>query len=282
MSEIVATPTDVRTMPLASRSANGGGGVAAALDRLRAFSEQPAIRRARPALTLLGMVGAGALVWAMLAAPEQRDLFRGLGDADKAAMADALGAAGIPFKIDRDTGALSVGEGEYYQARMLLAQQGLPKAAPNGEDMLGNLPLGASRAVEGERLRGAREQDLARTIEAIDAVVSARVHLATEQPSVFLRDQKDAAASVMLKLQTGRTLADTQVAAIASLVASSVPGLSPDAVSIVDQGGRLLSRGSRDAASAAADRQVALQAQVESRYSEALDRLLTPLLGAGN
>jgi len=284
MSEIVATAsdvrTDVRTVSVQARS--GQPGFNSAIERLRSFAEQPAVRKARPALGLLGLVGAGALVWSMLAQPEQRDLFRGLGDADKAAMTDALGSAGIDYKIDRSTGALTVSEADYYQAKMLLAQQGLPKAAPSGEDMLGSLPLGASRAVEGERLRGAREQDLARTIEAIDAVATARVHLATEQPSVFLRDQKNAAASVMLKLQPGRTLADAQVSAIASLVASSVPGLSPDAVSIVDQSGRLLSRGAGDAASAAADRQVALQAQVEGRYAEALDRLLTPLLGAGN
>jgi flagellar M-ring protein FliF len=284
MSEIVATAaevrTDVRTVSVQSR--NGQPGFSATLERLRNFAEQPAVRKARPALGLLGLVGAGALVWAMLAQPAQRDLFRGLADADKAAASDALGSAGIPYKIDRETGALTVGENDYYQAKMLLAQQGLPKAAPSGEDMIGNLPLGASRAVEGERLRGAREQDLARTIEAIDAVATARVHLATEQPSVFLRDQKQAAASVMLKLQPGRTLTDAQVGAIASLVASSVPGLAADAVSIVDQSGRLLSRGAGDAASAAADRQVSLQAQVETRYSEALDRLLTPLVGAGN
>jgi flagellar M-ring protein FliF len=284
MSEIVATAsdvrTDVRTVSVQARSNQPGFN--SAIERLRSFAEQPAVRKARPALGLLGLVGAGALVWSMLSQPDQRDLFRGLGDADKAAMSDALGSAGIDYRIDRNTGALTVSEADYYQAKMLLAQQGLPKAAPSGEDMLGNLPLGASRAVEGERLRGAREQDLARTIEAIDAVATARVHLATEQPSVFLRDQKNAAASVMLKLQPGRTLADAQVAAIASLVASSVPGLSPDAVSIVDQSGRLLSRGAGDAASAAADRQVSLQAQVEGRYAEALDRLLTPLLGAGN
>ncbi len=284
MSEIVATATatttstDVRT--LAVRPTPSGMG--ATLERLRAFVDQPAVRRAYPALALLGLLGAAALLWSTLSTPAQRDLFRGLGDADKAAMADALSSAGIPYRIDRDSGALSVADGQYYQAKMLLAQQGLPKAQPSGSDMLGTLPLGASRAVEDERLRGSREQDLARTIEAIDAVASARVHLATEQPSVFLRDQKSAAASVMLKLQPGRTLTDAQVAAIASLVASSVPGLAADAVSIVDQSGRLLSRGAGDPASAAADRQVALQAQIETRYAEALDRLLTPLVGAGN
>ena len=114
-------------------------------------------------------------------------------------------------------------------------------SAPDGNSVIASLPMGASRAVEGERLRDARETDLARTIEAIDAVQVAKIHLAAEQPSVFVRDNPHAAASVMLTLAAGRTLGDNQVQAIVNLVASSVPGLAPDGVSVVDQNGRLLS-----------------------------------------
>jgi flagellar M-ring protein FliF len=102
------------------------------------------------------------------------------------------------------TGALTVAETSFYQAKMLLAQQGLPKSAPNGDTVISSLPLGASRAVEGEKLRGAREMDLARTIEAIDSVETAKVHVAAEQPSVFLRDDAKPQASVMLRLRAGR------------------------------------------------------------------------------
>lgn len=280
MSELVATSTDVRTLPVPVRaSASGFGPI---LERMRAFTRQPAVAKAMPAIGLLGLIGMAALLWAAFSTTPQRDLFRGLADADKGAVADALQSAGIKYEIDRDTGALTVPDSQYYEAKMLLAQQGLPKSAPDGDAMVSSLPLGASRAVEGERLRGARELDLARTIEAIDAVQSARVHIAAEQPSVFLRDQKQAAASVMLKLNGGRALTDSQVQAIANLVASSVPGLAPDAVSIVDQSGRLLSRAGGDPAGAAADRQIAIQAQIEQRYADALDKLLTPLVGAGN
>src|SRR3546814_8581179 len=93
---------------------------------------------------------------------------------------------------------------------MRLASQGLPKSAPDGNSLISDLPLGSSRAVEDQRLRGARELDLARTIEAIDAVQSARVHLAVEEPSVFLRDRSETAASVMLRLASGRSLSDAQ------------------------------------------------------------------------
>jgi flagellar M-ring protein FliF len=148
--------------------------------------------------------------------------------------------------------------------------------------MMSGLPLGASRAVEGERLRAAREMDLARTIEAIDAVQSARVHLALDAPSAFLRERSKPGASVMLTLQGGRALADSQVQAIVNLVASSVPGMSPDGVSVADQNGRLLSSRNQGGLSAEAERQVQVQAKIEERYRQSIETLLAPVLGAGN
>jgi flagellar M-ring protein FliF len=165
---------------------------------------------------------------------------------------------------------------------MLLASQGLPRGGQQSADVLGAMPLGSSRAVETERIRSAREADLARTIEAIDAVQAARVHLAVEQPSVFVRDNPHAAASVMLTLAAGRSLGDNQVQAIINLVASSVPGLAPEGVSVVDQNGRLLSHAGGDAASGASERQLAVQTQIEDRYRQAITSLLAPMLGADN
>ena len=161
---------------------------------------------------------------------------------------------------------------------MLLAGQGLPKAQPSGDAVIASLPMGSSRAVEGETLRGAREADLARTIEAIDAVKIARVHLATPEPSVFVREAREPAASVMLTLQQGRSLSEAQVRAIRHLVASSVPNLSADAVSVIDQSGALLS--SQQAG--ADDRMFQLQMQMEERYRQAVIALLTPIAGQGN
>jgi flagellar M-ring protein FliF len=211
-----------------------------------------------------------------------RQLFHGLPDNDKAAVAEALKSAGIGYSIDRDTGALTVPEDEYHQAKMLLASQGLPKSAPDSAEMISSMPLGASRAVESERLRSARELDLARTIEAIDAVQTARVHLALEQPSAFLRERAKPAASIMLTLAGGRTLSDSQVQAIVHLAASSVPGMSPDGVSVADQNGRLLSSKNDGGLSGETERQVTMQARIEERYRQSIETLLTPILGAGN
>ncbi len=265
------TPPALRTIP---------GPAGGALQKVRAFAAQPAVAKSMPALIVAGIVALAALAYMTLVQPPQRSLFQGLADSDKAAVADALGSAGIKYQIDQGSGSLTVSDGDYYRAKMLMAQQNLPKSAPDGDAMISALPMGASRAVEGERLRGARENDLARTIEQIDAVAQAKVHLAVEQPSVFLRDRSPAAASVMLRLRAGRALGDGQVQAIVNLVASSVPGLSPDQVSIVDQAGRLLSRPGKTDAASAASAQVELQGQIEQRYLEQLTKLLTPLVGA--
>jgi flagellar M-ring protein FliF len=248
------------------------------LDGLRGFTQQPAFQRALPAMGMLGAVSLAALAWWAMQSPAQMPLFQGLTDADKSAVADALGTSGIAYTIDRSTGAIEVAEDEVHKARMVLAGQGLPKAAPAGDALIAALPMGSSRAVEGETLRGAREADLARTIEAIDAVKTARIHLATPEPSVFVRDSSAPAASVMLTLQQGRTLSEAQVRAIRHLVASSVAGMTPEQVSIVDQSGALLSQ--PDAGGE--NRNFQLQVQMEERYRQALVALLAPIVGQGN
>ncbi len=249
---------------------------------LRGFLGQPAVTRSLPLLGLLGVLGIAALIWMMVAAAPSRTLFSGLADADKAAVVEALNSAGITNAIDRDTGAVQVSDDDYHRARMTLASQGLPRGGTSGSDVVADMPLGASRAVEAERIRAAREADLARTIEAIDVVQTARVHLAAEQPSVFVRTRSNAAASVMLTLAQGRTLGEDQVQAIVNLVASSVPGLAPEGVSVIDQNGRLLSRTGGSGPGAASERQLAIQNQVEDRARQAITTLLTPIVGADN
>jgi flagellar M-ring protein FliF len=248
------------------------------LSNLFDLSRQSAVRRALPMLGGTSALAVAALAWWSLQSPSLRPLYEGLSEADKAAVADALQSSGITYKLDRDTGGIVVNEDDVHKARMLLASQGLPKAAPGGDAMIAALPMGSSRAVEGETLRGAREADLARTIEAIDTVKTARVHLAMPEPSVFVRDAATPAASVMLTLQNGRTLSEAQVRAIRHLVAASVPSLSPEQVSVVDQSGALLSQSDANGDDAAFQ----LQLQMESRYRQALSALLGPMLGAGN
>lgn len=261
---------------------NGFASTASWRERLRTLAQQPAIMRALPLLGLLAVVVLAASLWLALREPPQRDLFRGLPESDKAAVAEALQQSNIGFNINDATGALTVSEDDYHQAKLSLSAQGLPKSAPDGDSLISAMPMGASRAVENEKLRSARELDLARTIEAIDTVISARVHLAVEPPSIFVRDRSQPSASVMLNLVGGNRLTEPQVQSIIHLVASSVPGLSADAVSIVDQNGRLMSRNGSSSSSDQAEQHLMVQSQVEERYRRSIISLLTPMIGADN
>ncbi len=271
------------TMPATTAAPQSGmGGMANPFSQVKDFLGQPAVKRALPMLFMVALVAAAALAWMTLRTPSQRILFANLADSDKAAVTQALTNAGIDSNID-DSGSITVADGEYHKARMLLASQDLPKSSPAGYAILDNLPMGVSRAVEGERLRQARETELAKSIEEIDAVADARVHLAMAEESAFVRDQSSPSASVIVRLEAGRALSDAQVRSIINLVASSVPGMKPDAVTIVDQMGTLLSKqDDGDGSSQLADERIDFQRRIEDKYRQQLFKLLTPLVGAGN
>lgn len=245
--------------------------------RLRALASDPAVVQARPALIVIAVLAALALAALGLREPEWRPLWPGLSEADAAAVTTALAAANFEHRVNSDTGSVEVAAGDVARARILLAGQGLPKssAAVAGSG-LDNMPLGASRSVEAARLKAALERELALSVEAIDGVKAARVHVATPEPSVFIRDRAAPSASVFVTLAPGRSLSEAQVRAIIWLVATSVPGLAGDRVSVVDQSGTLLSAGvSGDG------QQLAYQQRLEGLVRERLVKLLTPMLGPG-
>jgi flagellar M-ring protein FliF len=287
MNDLTLTPppaASINSRPnMASLDAVGtpfsSGAFGTQIARLKGLAGSPLMARALPAAGIALLLGAALLLWIMLSAPDQRILADRMNDADKAAVAQLLDGAGIAYQFDANTGAISVADGQYHAARMALASAGLPKSAPTGDSLLNSLPMGSSRAVEGEKLRMAREMDLARTIEAMDAVETARVHLALDAPSAFLRNRNSPTASVMLHLAGGRAISEGQVQAVVHLVASSVPGMVASGVSVVDQNGKLLSG---DGENSAANAQLRVQAEVEDRYQQSLSALLTPIVGVGN
>lgn len=277
--------------PAAPASGDAAPAVPPAMSRLtrdpmgtvKSLWSQPAVRKSAPAIGLVGLLASAALAWTLVATPPQKILFSGLSDADKAAAAEALQQGNISHNVDPQTGTLTVAEDDYYKARMLLAAQNLPKTSPGGYAILDQLPMGVSRAVEGERLRQARESELARSIQEIEGVTEARVHLAMPENTVFVRDSAAPSASVIVRLASGHTLADLQVRSIINLVASSVPGMKPDAVTIVDGAGSLLTKPAGSGAGLdATDARIDFQRRVETKYREQLAQLLTPLVGAGN
>nr|WP_310524424.1 flagellar basal-body MS-ring/collar protein FliF [Polymorphobacter sp.] len=244
--------------------------------RARALVNNPAVQQARPAilaaLTLVLVVG----LWLALRSPDWRPLYGEMSDGDKSAVMAALQAGNYAARINPDTGSIEVGAGDAAAARILLAGQGLPKSA-KALDPVGDMPLGLSRAVEAARLKSAASTELAASIESIDGVKRATVHIAAPEPSVFVRDKAPATASVFVTLAPGRVLGEAQVRAIVWLVSSSVAGLAADKVSVVDQSGALLSAGT----SAGEAQQLGYQVKVEGMVRERLFKMLTPLIGTG-
>jgi len=248
-------------------------------NRFSRFAAQGPVRRIMPLFIGLGVLAGAALAWSALAPSPQRMLYSQLDDADRGAVVSALDQAAISYDIDNATGTVTVAEEDFYRARMLVAADGAVATPQSGSDMLDSLPMGASRMLEGQRLRASRERDLMLTIREIDGVESVRVHLAEGEKSVFVRDNVAPSASVMLRLARGRQLGQTQVSAIINLVAGSVPGLSIDAVRVVDQHGRLLSQpGGPNSDNDRLD----LQARMEQKLRAQIAQLLTPMLGDGN
>jgi flagellar M-ring protein FliF len=246
------------------------------------FLKQPAIVRAAPLIvvTLIMVVGLIA-IWS-LREPSMTTLFPRLGDEDKAQVMQTLAAQGVSAKLDQSTGQVLVPRGEFYKAKMLLAQAGLPKASVSGYEMLTQMPLGASRAVEQIKLKQAQENELARSIMEIRDVEGARVHLAVPERSAFVRDQTPPTASVFLRLSAGRSMSNGQVQSIAHLVSSSVPYLPVANVTIVDQFGGLLTAPQRDADLGLTAQQLEHKMRLEKILRERVVNLLTPVIGPGN
>ncbi len=237
----------------------------------------------RPMMAWLGVAALGLLLagWLVLRPPERAPLFSQLPDADKAAVVAALEDAGLKVALDPRSGAVLLPPDDHARARMMLAAAGLPKAAPGSADLLANMPLGTSRALEGARLKTAQERELAQSIESLDGVQAARVLIAQPESSPFVRDQAPVTASITLSLAPGRALTDGQARAIVHLVAGAVPGLSPDRVAIVDQSGRLLA-GDPGGNGRQLDQRLQMQARMEQRAREAILALLGPVVGADN
>jgi flagellar M-ring protein FliF len=242
----------------------------------------PVVRRAAPTILLSILIVIAAFSYLLSGRNTMRPLFPELAETDVSVVMQALDASGLPYQIDRQTGALTVPADEYHKIKLALAAQGLPKAAPAGYDLLSTMPLGVSRALEQARLKQSQETELARSIAEIAVVREARVHLALPETSAFLRNSKGPGASVFVKLATGRVLSQEQVQSIVNLVASSVPELKPDHVSVIDQSGRLLTSGSADDGLIQSQKQLDYQRKVEAMYRERLSALLIPIAGDGN
>jgi len=217
-------------------------------------------------------------LWARPA--DYKVLFSNLEDRDGGAIVTALSQMNVPYRISNNGTAILVPADQVHATRLQLAEQGLPQSGEVGFELLDNAQFGASQFTEQVTYQRALEGELASSVEALYNIKSARVHLAIPQESLFVRQRQDPTASVLVTLYAGRSLSEAQVAAITWLVSASIPKLSPDKVSVVDQTGRLLTQPSGEAG--LQDNRRSLVNDVEQRTVQRITTLLTPLVGPGN
>jgi flagellar M-ring protein FliF len=223
----------------------------------------------------------GAVLWSKQG--NFRILFSNISERDGGAIIGALEQLNVPYKFSEGGGAILVPSDRVHEIRLRLASQGLPKGGNVGFELMENQKFGISQFAEQVNYQRALEGELARTIQSVAAVQSARVHLAIPKPTVFVRDEQKPSASVLLNLYAGRSLEPAQIAGIQNLVASSVPQMPPGNVSILDQSGALLSQLKSKLMEAGLDpTQVKYVNEVESAVIKRIEDILTPIVGPGN
>lgn len=213
--------------------------------------------------------------------PDYRTLFSNLSDQDGGAIVSQLTQMNIPYRFSEASGAIEVPADKVHELRLRLAQQGLPKGGAVGFELLDQEKFGISQFSEQVNYQRALEGELSRTIETIGPVKGARVHLAMPKPSLFVREQKSPSASVTVNLLPGRALDEGQISAIVHLVSSAVAGLPPGNVTLVDQGGHLLTQ-SNTSGRDLNDAQLKYASDVEGRIQRRIEAILSPIVGNGN
>ena len=226
-------------------------------------------------------IGFAVVLWSQQ--PDYRVLYTNLSFTDANEVIEQLRLNNIPYRFDADGRAILVPESHVHTARLNLAAEGFTTDRTVGFELLDqDMGMGTSQFMETTRYRRGLEGELARTISNMTAIRAARVHLAIPKDTVFIRDQRKPRASVFLELISGRQLERDQVAAIANLVASSIPELDVSDVTIVDQRGRLLNIRDADSDVVLAARQLEYVRQVEDTLVNRVNSILQPVVGLGN
>lgn len=244
---------------------------------------------AMPGRTKMGLAFAAVVLAAVVAAAmimgnrtEWRVLYANLSDKDGGAVIAALSQMNVPHKFADGGGAILIPEGQVHEVRLRLASQGLPRGGAVGFELMENQKFGTTQFQERLNFQRGLEGELARSIMALAAVQTARIHLALPQQTAFLREQQKPSASVLLTLHAGRTLDRSQIAGIVHLVASSVPELHPKAVSVLDQTGSLLSQDAADSPNGLDAAQLRHVRQTEQSLASRILAIVEPIVGPGN
>lgn len=239
----------------------------------------------RQLLILVGIAASVALGFATVLwskGTDYRLLYSSLAPERAAQVVDTLNTLNIPYKLEQQTGGILVPEDKLNDARLKLAGSGFAKGDGSGLEMVQDEKgFAVSEFMEGKKYEHALEIELERTIESLHQVRKARVHLAIPKQSVFVGEAQPATASIMLDVYPGSTIENKNVIAIVNLVASSIPNLKPEQVTVVDQQGNLLSKIDHNDDLELSTRQFDYREHVEKEYEGRIQDLLSPIIATG-
>ena len=256
--------------------------ISSSISNVRKMTSDPAVQKSVPLIFGVIVAFIGLIVFFTMQKADMTTLFASLPESEKSVVIQTLKQNGVNVSLNPSTGEVTVPLEDYHNSRMLLAAEGLPSSVPDGYDNLSDMPMGTSRSVEAIRIKQSLEAELSRSINFISGISSARVHLAIPEKTVFAREIALPSASVFVKLSSGRSLGRQQIQSIVHLVASSVPNLPSENITVVDQFGELLSKPSGDAAGTASNEQMSQTMRLGEIYKSRVISLLTPIVGAGN
>lgn len=249
--------------------------------QLEGFSRLPRAKQAGLIVGIAAIVVASVLVLLWSQEPSYDTLYTNLGDKDAGEVVEALKVEGVGYKVNGKDGSILVPAARVHETRIKMAVLGLPRGGNAGFELLDEKSsgFGVSQFMEKARYNRAMEGELSRSISSIEGVIAARVHLAIPKQSVFIREREKTTASVVVSLAQGGRLKQKQVDAIVHLVASSIPSLTPETVTVVDQAGRLLSTKERSPEMELNERQFAYSRRMEKTYIDRIENILQPIVG---
>jgi flagellar M-ring protein FliF len=259
------------------------GNATGPLANFQQILQQPSVKKSMPLILIALAILLFGLSYAWINTPAYRPLSISMSEADQQTAFETLKAAEFKPVVDTSSGQITIPANKYHEARIFLASKGIPKNGAMGiESLKDQSAMTTSQFMEQVRYVAAMEQELAKTITQIDSIQTARVHLAMPKQSVFVRDRTPPKASIVVTPFPGRAITQTQVQALIHLVSSSVPLMTTENVTVVDNHGKLITESTGEASLGLTAAQSQHKQKMEEVYRQRVTQILSPIVGDSN
>jgi flagellar M-ring protein FliF len=232
-------------------------------------------------LLLVGLLLGGFFFYSWITTPTQAPLFSNLASPDASAIVDELNAQGVAYELTDGGQTIMVAKDSVYDLRLAMSGKGLPAGQDTGYALLDEQGITTSEFQQQVSYQRALEGELANTLESLEGVQSAVVHVALPEDEVFVTEQAVPTASVLLDLAAGTALSGEQIQAVTNLVSSSIQDMEPDQVTVADSTGQVLSAAGTGVTAAAGDARSQVELDYEGRLADNAQQILDRVLGAG-